>query len=397
MSAYLIPEQFIPELEKKIARISKKASKLGVAPVSMTLGETRTMQTRGSHRIGTPILTYNAVEVEVTGHAPVIEGWRFVAVVRHKRTGNEFHIIPSVILTPDEEFRMGDFRTSERRCDHCNMNRVRNATYLLLNEEGEYKLVGSTCLGDFTGYNDPQAAASACENIFKMFDWCVSYSRMTPRTTKQFFLTEWMAFVQQAVTQNSGQFVSRREAGENSTADTAKRAIIAYANGDDTIIPPTDPDFSMAGGMIEWAQSLRGTSDGHGDFMENLTAIMSSDMITEHDMGISAAVYAAHKRWTADQIRKAVQSSQIHIGTIGEKITVDVRVEAYNTFAGFNGDTTYVYKLVETNSLNKLLWFSTRRFDVGETFIMTATVKSHEIDSYSGDKQTKIGGRVKIV
>lgn len=386
-ATYRIPTQFIPELLEKVAKINKKAAKLGTELITVGLnGITHQVETQT--KVGR--LTYTVEEVYVQGNTPVINGWEFVAVIRHITGGNEFHVVPTV----EGELELADYAFAAKNCDHCNQNRVRNATYLLRStEDGTLKQVGSTCLGDFTGYNDPHAAARACENIFKMFHTFEGYSRMVPRTTKTFFLAEWMAFVAQSLRIDGG-WASRATAGPNSTADKAKTRIIEFVKQNDEIEVPTPADWDKGAEVIEWVREL----DPQGnDFLEGVKSAMASDdSLTEQDMGRSAASFIAMWKAQAEALKAETQATQDYMGVKGDKVTFEATLDRTGQYRGDYGLST-IYNFTGTDG-NKAVWFSSNDLGltIGDSYIVTGTIKKQDVDRMSGDKVTAVN-RCKVV
>jgi hypothetical protein len=388
---FLIPVQFIAELQEKVGKLNKKASKLGTPPITLTLTDeivTKEVKVGGSIARQTgPRLTYQARYVILKGSTPVIEGWQFVAVIRHQRTGNEFVRMPQAFahLADENETTLSHYVFADKVCDHCNLKRVRNATYLLMNEEGEFKQVGSACLGDFTGYNNPQAAARAFENIFKMFHTFEQYERQVPRTTKVFMLAEWMAFVARQVREDGG-FVSRFVAGPNSTADQAKINILNYVQDPNATVVPNDADWHKAWEIISWVRS----TDDQGEFMVKLRAAMEhNDDLREEDMGITAAAFKAMEKAQIEERKLRNQSVQEFFGIPGQRIDARLTVERVgNAYNGGYG-VCYAHTLVDAEGHKFMMWYK-KQLGVGESYNVRATVKDHKVNNYTGDKETVI-------
>lgn len=403
---FRIPVDLLPKLGKKVEQINKKATKLAKPPVTLTLtDEFETIETHVGgqigRRLGAAKLTYKTQYVIVKGDTPVIEGWQFVAIIRHKRTGNEFVQVPQAFthLTDKDNIELASYVFAGRNCDHCNMNRVRNATYLLRNADtGEFKQVGSACLGDFTGYSDPQAAAKACENIFKLFIDVQNWEREIPRTIKTFFVEEWMSFVAQSIRIDGG-WASRGNAGYNSTADKAKTRIIGFAQGDDTILPPNDQDFEKAREVIQWVRDYTLSDEDKGDFMKNLKAAMvDDDGLTEFDMGVTAAAFIAMWKRQAEDAKKLTQVEQEYFGTKGERVNrMLTLIRKSREIAGDYGAYAYITfrddkGRVYTATANCKV---TRELKEQGRYTVRGTITRHAVDTYSGDKTTYLN-RIKV-
>lgn len=165
--SFWIPVERVKELTERVAKLNKKADKLGVPHVSIIVTDnTKENTTKVAGRIALrrgPILSWTSREVLLKGEAPKLNGWEFLSVVLHRPAGNEF------VNVQNANVDLSEFNYTDKHCDHCNKLRVRNSTFLVRHDDGQIKQVGSTCLTDYTGVKSPQAHAKLLENIFNMF------------------------------------------------------------------------------------------------------------------------------------------------------------------------------------------------------------------------------------
>jgi hypothetical protein len=391
-TTYKIPASRLTELEKRIAKINKRADKLEKPPVSLVIGDRERVTVERKSlpglRMGTSF-SYEAVNVEVIGETPVLNGWEFLTTVLHRPAGNEFVNLPGT-----SEADLSNFVFTDKDCDHCHMKRVRNATFIVRNvESGELKQVGSTCLGDFTGYHSPQAAAKAIENIYNLLRDLRTWTGSTAgRTTRTFFLEEWMAFVSYSVRVHG--FVSRNKSydtNEEATTDRAKRHILAAGNDEDVPVP-TDEDFATAQRVIAYVRENLVTPSN--DFEKQLAAAYASDMddaVAENTMGLTAAGFAYMWRAEKEAAKAQTQESQEYYGDVDGKYNLILTVEKIgNAFLSRSEFWTTPYNFVDAQGRH-FVWFSTAKsvdLEAGKTYSIRGTVKDHRVDNYSGNKQT---------
>lgn len=140
---YPIFEGNMPRLEKKLNRIKNKCKKYGCEFSYKVVGEEYRKHEGMAIRF---------VLVEAEGTA-VINGWEFVAEVEHTENGNI--IRGTGIEVPERYYHC------EPICEHCKTNRRRKYVYIVRNTQtGEFKMVGKSCLNDYThGMNAEFAAA----------------------------------------------------------------------------------------------------------------------------------------------------------------------------------------------------------------------------------------------
>ena len=159
---YEVHEKNIGQLEKQLGRLVKRATKLGVAPVTVVVGPARLVEDPklpGSfHRFHT---------VTVDGQAPRINGWDFLASVHHNDDGE--NIVRSAIGFNVQT----SVYTARPVCEHCQTNRFRNLTFFLRHDtSGQLKQVGSTCVRDFLGHNCPHNIAAFAETVLSVHNLC---------------------------------------------------------------------------------------------------------------------------------------------------------------------------------------------------------------------------------
>jgi DNA helicase-2/ATP-dependent DNA helicase PcrA len=84
---------------------------------------------------------------------PKIAGWTLLGILHHHaNTNEEVDVHPVQGMTVPQRYWH-----APPSCDHCNETRHRKETFVLRNEEGEEKQVGSTCLKEFFGGLNPAA------------------------------------------------------------------------------------------------------------------------------------------------------------------------------------------------------------------------------------------------
>lgn len=391
-TVYKVPVERVSELQEKIEKISRKADKLETRPVTMLVtNETVTEEKRGLSGIRFP---QDYRFVIVSGTTPVIEGWEFLAIVQHDRLGNKLHRMPSWARNSTEEIDLTRFEFTGRICEHCNKNRIRNATYLVHNREtGETRQVGSTCLGDFTGFNNPQQAAAACEGIFNFHRDILQIQREVPRTAKTFFLRDWLAFVNREVRLNG--WVSGKKAfdqgGLSSAQATKKHLLTVVEQGStDENDKPSAGDYEQADALINWVKEVVPEEMDAGDYKTNLM-VAFGDTVTESDMGITASVIGAYSRWLADQAKRQRATASEYYGQEGDRFEgLRLKIVRKNSFDGAYGFTTaYTMEDAQGHIFN---WFASKEHDleVGAEHTFKGSIKRHKIDNYTGNKVTQI-------
>jgi len=150
-----IPKNAVGWVQDEIAKMNKKAAKLGLPPITLeVIGDDRKNKTQ---------------KIKIVGNVPVLKGWKLIARINVAldESGQEVRMVEPLTDNPIPEDLQLD--VIPLRCDHCGYNRRRLETYVVRNEEdGNYKMIGTTCLGDFIGDfgdKDPEAIAKYAEGF----------------------------------------------------------------------------------------------------------------------------------------------------------------------------------------------------------------------------------------
>jgi hypothetical protein len=390
---YTIPEQSMGKLEIKLEKINKKAVKLGFPLVSMT-----TIREVFKSKIDpfTEIRhEWKAIEVEISGETPRIAGCAFVAALDHL-VDDEGKPITILRVVPGMDLPER-FRTIGPICEHCHQIRKRVKTYVLQDESLTYKIVGSTCLSDFTGAGfDPESAAAYCEMVLDLCDEAREESERSggPRTEAWINLDKFLA-VTAALIRIDG-WLSKSQAmthGVQSTANICGTMFFDRREDPDirkfcTEREPTQEDIDMALATREWIRNL-GTEKAVSDYEYNLKTVEGLGRVNDRLFGIAASAVAGYRRWVGKEVeRKHAAETSNHFGEVGKRevftLTVSTIFETENQW----GVTRIVKFLSEEG--NRAVWFSSKdpKVEIGGTYKVKATVKKH--DEYQGVKQTTL-------
>jgi len=382
MAKFEVPEVNYSVLAEKVAKLNKKADKLGTSPIKFELTGSHFEEWTNPDGGKVPV---KIMEIEVVGEAPVLNGWKMAAKLEHTEAGN-------VLYSLIEEDLPERFRTVEPNCEHCNTLRYRKDTYVVVNEAGEFKQVGSSCLKDFTGHANPEALAKWAEYILALYDDCAESCWDPDRFVGGSNYLELSAFLDNvaAVVREYG-WVSRGAVyrGETEKVPSADLAISNmkapwYASWR---VEVTEADSKLTEKAIGWVREEVSNRDDLNDYFWNLTISFSDDYITFKQAGIAASAIVAYKK---EQERKAEadKAPSDYVGTIKKRLEFDsLRLVFSTSFSGYYG-VTYLYKFVDEAG-NVLVWKTNSYFDWadGETVVSgKATVKDHS--EYRGVKQT---------
>lgn len=392
---FRIPAVNFEKLESRIARLAARAEKLGCTGVKVDVVDRKREPVKKN---GTTIGHRDYVYVRVEGEAPRIPGYRLVAVVEPLGEGTNLVLgVPGNddVEVPDE------FRTSAIRCDHCELNRNRAKGYAVLREaDGEVSMVGRNCLRDFTGHEDPEAVAKACDLLCSLEETLSEPNGGWGTPLRFLDLEGYLLFVDAAVSRDGwvSRSAARADARLVATADVALNAVNPTSEYDRKLRDEleeriTDECRERVRRAIEWA---REDLDAKSDFFWNLKVVAEADAFPVRRAGIAAYLIVA---WDRELERAAKRARRVadseHFGTPKERAEFTLTVTRAHGFSTAYGWTTAFSFLDESG--NEAVWFSSGRdpgLEVGNTYKVRATVKKH--DTYKGVAQTVLS-RVSVL
>lgn len=408
MEQYAIYEGHMPALMKKITRIQNKCLKYGCdfhfAEVGEEFREVEDPTTL--HPLtGKPIhRTCRFVLVEAEGTA-IINDWQFIASVEHTEKGNIFAKAMTDVEIPER------YRTGKPICEHCNSSRSRAYTFIVMNIiTGEFKMVGKSCLMDFTNGLSANTAAwfTSLKTIFKEAEEepIGSFSM-----GERYFET---AEVLSYATETIRKFGYVRTNNDNYNTSTKVRTMdfLMVDKGmtrgmleeeinrikrdmEKVKFNPESPEVKeTVAAALAWVQD----QEASNDYMHNLKTVCSLKYSPWNRIGFLVSLFPTFNRDLEIQAKKAEAEAKAkaeaqvsrHIGSIGDRIQISVQsvkclTSWENTF-GYYPTTTYLYKIVDAEG-NVFTWKTSNFIDEGKILeAMVGTVKEHS--EFRGVKQT---------
>lgn len=383
----------------------RRAAKLGVAPLSYHIVDTREVKEGTSTG---PRLTeekwYKIYTVELEGESPQIAGWTFYATIQHAgEAGNIIRCSPSAPEGISEEFR-----EAKSKCDHCKTDRFRRDTFLVFNEKTkELKQVGSTCIKDFLGHGDPHAVAK--------------YLELLAGATQLLLIGSgegrgeggWIAYdledflVRVSANIHAFGWTSRtksREEGGLATADQVINVLERVGEWKLWDAPITEANFTEASEALEWAVNLNPEPDE--DYLWNIHVVSKSPYLEPRSVGLAASIVASYRRKLAREKAQAERDKRgpgRHIGKEKERLEVQVEVMDVRDIESYWGASTlYKFETLDKER-NTLAWFASgglvrlsngTYLDKGAKVKIRGTVK--KLQEYQGRFETLMT-RVKVL
>ena len=279
------------------------------------------------------------------------------------------------------------------RCEHCNTKRARKEGFLLRGGDASYKLVGTSCLQDFTGI-DPAAAlflAQMSHFIRDCDDLMDDYERSVRSNAigTNLYLANVLFLVKQYG------FVSAAKARDECCSATYQDAVsISSSIKSDEELGRTFWEGMDA--RLAKAQEIRDWVLGREDdsmFFRNLKLLLEQDLIelSPRHLAFAAAAVPAYEREMGAANAKSDRLNE-HLGSVGEKLKLSLVLDRIIPFEGRFGVQQMV--LMRDPAGRTLVWTSQscpreiKDAQPGFEFVATFKVKAHE--HYKGYAQTKV-------
>lgn len=388
---------FFQSFEVEFARLAKKAAKLGVlAPTYVVLARDKVYPAVIGEAGNVTRRARTVNVIQVSGQAPKLAGWTFVAALQHEVGGNIVRSIPGTTTTVVQDLRM-----APAKCDHCKQARNRNDTYVVVNDDGRQVQVGRQCLKDFTGHDSPEAIARWAELLASFvtaldeggeggegggyhLEAVTTLDAYFPYVIASIRLTGWM---------------SRSKARDSyvpvqSTSDHVWASIFPAPQKTDELGPLiTDTDRARAKECLKAVRAYFEANDiaQLSDYEHNVRIVVDSVSVVGRTAGIAASIVPFAERLLGQEVERRRLASRSadgqYVGTVGkrEAFTLTcVKVLDLETAYG----TSHLHLFVD-DAGNSVKWFSsTQRLNPGDKYSVKGTVKAHE--EYKGAKQTML-------
>jgi len=392
---YEIPTSRVGLMEDKLAKLNRKADKLGCPRgIAEVVSEPFIKELYLNESLRPKKVEF--VRVSVTGEAPKLAGWSFLGYIDKDKLVYGEHI------TDVERERQGE-------CDHCRQSRPRTHTYVVSHKGGERKVVGSTCLRDFLGGQDPKSMVSWLTVFRKFVESFEGEDYRDDGNGKVYDLPEALELARKAIRIYG--WVSGSQAYQDysiSTSQMVKNVIDASSSSaslqeftadwsrvqDKRNLSDSDPQ--LVADSIEWAKAGK---DSDSNYLNNIGIIADNGYTTKRSMGMAVSILSSYEREIEKSIREEArnkaQEESNHVGEVGKReVFNNVQLTGVQYIDSHFG-TSVLHRFLMDDT-NQAVWFGSKELDaeVGDTFSIKATVKKHgEFNSIS---QTTINRVVKV-
>ncbi len=305
-----IPHDRFSLFEKKFSALVRTARRLQVPEPSYEVVKSESRLARGAifaHEVAHPELIPRRQwdAVVLSGSAPRIEGFKFVAAVEKSRAAEQ-----NMIFTlPGSTADLRKFRSAALECEHCQLKRDRAAIFVIQDQDtGSLHAVGRSCLRDFTGHVSPEQVAAFATALFTLAsreedgseDW--ARGRVRDLTYSTIGFLEMTAAVVDEFGWTPG----------GVTRDLVLNALSRQGIFEPGIsVPKIEPRHVVAAKeALEWVRSLATDPISNpSDYLLNLLLALRGDVVGRKEFGLAASAIAAHARHLEREVKKAQRAA----------------------------------------------------------------------------------------
>lgn len=395
MEQYSIYEGHMNDLMQKVNKIQNKCKKFGCDFHFAQVGE----EIKEVKDLDGNLVKCKFIIVEAEGTA-IINGWEFVASVEHTSAGNIFSKALSDVEIPEA------YRTTNPICEHCNSNRTRKSTFIIRNTEtGEFKMVGKSCLMDFTNGLSASTAVWFA-SLKQVFEEAVDLPISCGYSERYYSTRRILQYTAETI-RHFG--YSKSDNHGDSTKDMMFRFWLVdmgqtrWMHEDlitETKMLMQKVKFNaeskeateMVNNALHWILNQEATND----YMHNLKTVCSLADCHSGRFGLLVSLFPTFNRELEVQAKREekqkAESKSEHQGQVGSKLTIEVEsvkcITSWESTYGYYPTVTYVWKIIDKQG-NVYTWKSSKWMDEqNPPKTIKGTVKEHKV--FREIKQTEL-------
>lgn len=377
MNTFTIQEFQLPIVEERIIKLNKKAEKLGIAPIEIVSKVERVEKIVKENRVGVKIVSFkHLIDITLKSETIKVGNYTFIGTIDHNEgNGNLIRTVPGEII-PDK------YRTAGCNCDHCNIKRYRSETFLFRDTlDSEVKQIGRTCLKEYFGIDPIKELEFA-----GLFSSIGNIDDDDESTSSKYYTesTKTVLMVAMALADERG-YVSNKSARERecfSTSDLIPSIMYPFGINDqqmaEKIWDKIDKEnySEKADNLISWGiEHFKGENS---DYAHNMSVLLASKEINPKNYGYLTSLIGAHFM-EVEKNKTKIPSNNEFIGSVGGKVSVDVKVDKVIPIIGYYG-TSYINIMVEKDTGNALVWISSKQaLEEGFEGTVKGTIKEHNV------------------
>lgn len=335
MAIFTVRSGNLYQIEKMIRRLQNAAKRNGW-PVPTMKSLTKIYATAQFQSV---------VDVDIDVPVFELDGWSVVGEVTHTGRFIEYTRTPHA----------ADFAGQKFACQHCGKLRKRNSIFAMKHEGGEQRLVGSSCIDEFTGVLNAEKHALFLQKIFAFTESIVDAQKLNLVERAQIIPTGIVSIVTCAAIRTFG-YVSGHD------ANATYRMVLKYLEtGECDGLEVTDEDVANS-------QEIVASVGG-----ENSVVFVAALPLTVKQISQKL-----------DALKQAMKPSQ-WVGRLGDKVSLAVKFTEGRKLVGGQWDS-WLYKGYVGSDLITVFSSKELPITINTVVNIAGNVKKH--DEYKGVKST---------
>jgi hypothetical protein len=330
--------------------------------------------------------SFNVTDIELDVFFK-FNGWHSLGLVQRKEGIVQCYFNSQELI---KEYHNTDFH-----CDHCHKHVHRNSVVVLEHDNGERKVVGTSCVKEFTQGLDGNLIACYMD----------LEAVMAQRNSEMKILLQGESLDEMPISVFSEQHGTPIYKVDR-IVSCAVRLINAYGFEPSDSLTATWKYIyeenkrckdieAEAVKAIEWIKSLTEDEFTKSSYLFNLRSIIDADYCTMRHFGLLTSLIPTYRKHNAEAFKKDNPSN--YVGNKGDKLNLTLTYtksfsyeSAYGTgfFHIFTDSDGNVFKWSTNKSLTYKVDDRSYNLDQGATLKLSGTVKDHE--EYRGIKQTSL-------
>jgi hypothetical protein len=391
----------------QVALVNKKLARHGLPPLQVIPGRKHRHYMSDENR-GVDSYVWS-IDVRIVGQTYRLGAYQLVAQLSHDTTPVTVRAFGDVKL-PLELLQ------AEATCDHCQKKRKRTTNFVLQSSDG-YKLVGKSCVREYTGVSP--AAALAATSIFTEFQAIIraeleyfdpdahSNVRLRSQIALMPFLNDVACSIRLHGWMSSTAAKDRLQAdpkcGALSTAVRAwkigntrrqqQRERQAQSTRHPELLqwvdPLTDGDRDVARDAVEHmrAQYLADRSTPLEEFTANMAAIVEAGELDLEKKGVAAYIVQWHLTALHKEAELRLKPSE-HQGVVGQAFQAQLRVLWRDEIPGQFG-IAIKHRMVDPDG-NQFVWFCSGANSLARDSVGRYKMRIKKHAEYEGRKETVV-------
>lgn len=389
-------EENLPVARGIVEKVNRKAAKYGLPGYELSVGELRQEPVLKADSLfshidgsGYKVVAYRGFYmVELVGEMPKFEGWSFVASLDYSEEGG---VITRPV--PGVEVDLSAHRARAAECDYCNTKRDRNATYVLLHEDGRMMQVGSSCVQPFMGIKVSGlawlASSDSLSDLSELGDEDGGGGGGYGAPGK--LSVDALMVATMAVEQVRG-WKSRgvaQQFGGLATIDVVLAVLEPRSKKDQELVAEILGEADMeaaaekAEKVLDWAR----TQDGRSEWAENLRVLAHGSTVGWRNAALLASAVAGYNRHLGEVREREQRVPSTWFGEAKKRQAFEGEVVYKTTMDGDYGLRSLIL-LRNAEGQVATWWTGWSELETGDQVTGKVTVKGHE--TYKEEKRTVV-------